>query len=365
MTPKTIHNKSGEQSVDKVQEQQVFNEEKQKMDDKLKKLENEQKLEDKIINKPNDIVYDLEWSIRDDLILNLNHYSSMLLGKQLKTEQKGKLMKNNVNLYETLIKLPVKSNSENSNILNKISTNELNQLILELDYKTRSRITEILIENHSLSTLIDGVSNDIKLNLIKKNNELICELFKLPVRIVDGNTESSSNETDLLNEEDVLLKEINGLKINSAKRFDLKDLSISEVSLNFMAKEVDKFLKSKYSNAKESLHFYCHGIKWLIGLVKVKDLKGDFFSIYLKHDFKNNNNSNSFFIANYDLLFLNQKDSYKHKKISNRIDSISTEDTYIYNDIKESFDQLKIEGFIYEDSIKISVELKIEKLEKM
>lgn len=193
MTPKTIHNKSGEQSVDKVQEQQVFNEEKQKMDDKLKKLENEQKLEDKIINKPNDIVYDLEWSIRDDLILNLNHYSSMLLGKQLKTEQKGKLMKNNVNLYETLIKLPVKSNSENSNILNKISTNELNQLILELDYKTRSRITEILIENHSLSTLIDGVSNDIKLNLIKKNNELICELFKLPVRIVDGNTESSSN----------------------------------------------------------------------------------------------------------------------------------------------------------------------------
>lgn len=152
-----------------------------------------------------------------------------------------------------------------------------------------------------------------------------------------------------------IIKEINGLKMISSDR-----PSLSELNANFMTKKVDEFLQSKYLNAKESERFYCQCIEWWIILVKVKEPDGDFFRIHLNNDFKKS--KTEFFTGSYNLVFINQQDSNKSKKFSGQINSKDSQNySCISNDIKESFDQLKKEGFIYDDSIKINVDLKVEK----
>lgn len=136
------------------------------------------------INQSN-LVYYLEWTKRDDLIFLLNSYSSFILCKS--SYDKEELMKRNLDLYQNLTSLSSKSTAKKSRKSNNFSnTSALNRPVLELDYDTKSKIINCLSDNQSWTFSSDCFVNDVKLNLVNQNNELVCELLKLPFELLES-----------------------------------------------------------------------------------------------------------------------------------------------------------------------------------
>lgn len=59
-----------------------------------------------------ELVYKLDWSLRDAIIFNLNGYTQLLFGKKLGTVAKKRLLQANADLYQRLISLPLKFDEE-------------------------------------------------------------------------------------------------------------------------------------------------------------------------------------------------------------------------------------------------------------
>ena len=136
------------------------------------------------INQINHLVYELDWSFRDELILYLNASTSQLHGEPISTDAKDKLMKENVDLYANLINLPLKLNKPNEH--KEENNHQLKKIVLDLSWTLGSKIIDVLIANHNLANLIgDSISTELKMKLIKHNNNLISNLLHLKVRIIE------------------------------------------------------------------------------------------------------------------------------------------------------------------------------------
>ena len=135
------------------------------------------------------LIYKLDWSTRDAIIFSLSHYTQMLYGG--KTEialAKDKLVNGNLSLYQSLLKLPPKSDDDAS-----AEGRGSKRITLDLDSAARSQIINTLLENHSLVLCAKSASEESKMKMIEQNNDLVVKLAKLPFSI----SFSSADESDL------------------------------------------------------------------------------------------------------------------------------------------------------------------------
>ena len=129
--------------------------------------------------KPANRVYELNWTALQKIIDNLNRYTRLLGGEEADTEP-AKLMLANTTLYEALLKLPLKSNTDAS-----ISSHPT-RIVLDLDFKMRLNIVNLLFANQTLMNDAEPVSEEIKRKIIEHNNRTIADLMKLSMSVATG-----------------------------------------------------------------------------------------------------------------------------------------------------------------------------------
>lgn len=149
----------------------------------------------------------LKWSTREELIAILNEYTVILHGKVPDDEQT--ILDRTNTLLQTLGGLPMRLKervSDGFKILNELAANcgaadsnaaacskPSNQnpksdgdLLLDLKWKTRSKIIETLTTNQSFAIFNRlYISDESKRGLVQKNNELIQTLLGLHARLVE------------------------------------------------------------------------------------------------------------------------------------------------------------------------------------
>ena len=126
-----------------------------------------------------ELVYKLDWALRDEIILNLNGYSRLLCGKALSGTAKERLAQANADLYQQLINLPLKSDDE-------ISDLRSSEVVLELAFGVKGEIVSALITNQSLIKACLKGNEGTRMKMIEKNNSLVATLMKLPVSMSES-----------------------------------------------------------------------------------------------------------------------------------------------------------------------------------
>ena len=134
-----------------------------------------------------DLKCELKWSIRELLISNLNSHTSYLYGKTITIDQKAKQLKENGDLLQILLNLPVKLIDDKSNEIESIrNVNEnltnkqhVYEPILIVDWQTKMKIVDSCFSNHAVA--LNNYGDLIKNDLIVKNKQLIEVLMNLPV----------------------------------------------------------------------------------------------------------------------------------------------------------------------------------------
>lgn len=136
-----------------------------------------------------ELIYKLNWTTRDEIILNLNRYTQLLCGKKAETEIKEKLMYDNTDLYQILISLSLKGQSSDNA---PDASCKSSKVVLGLDSDTRLQIVRTLIANQSLVVDGDSTREANKMNMIKQNNEVIVKLVNLPFSVINGPSDESA-----------------------------------------------------------------------------------------------------------------------------------------------------------------------------
>ena len=127
--------------------------------------------------QPTELVYQLDWATRDEIVLSLNRYTRMIYGEKAETSEK--LANENIGLYQALISLPLKSSSKAS------AKSGTSKVVLELDSNTRLQIINALVANQSLIEL-ESASEQGKMQLAEQNSKLTASLATLPVCVTTG-----------------------------------------------------------------------------------------------------------------------------------------------------------------------------------
>ena len=136
--------------------------------------------------------FELAWKTRDEIICNLNQHTKVLSGLVLKADAREKMRKANNKLVTVLMNLPVDGRLKSFESFERSPDEGLNEVVLDLSLKVRSRILDALTINHSVSLMeADTFSSERKAKLIDQNNELAYELLKLRARTVTVNGDSS------------------------------------------------------------------------------------------------------------------------------------------------------------------------------
>lgn len=146
---------------------------------------------------PTEAVYQLDWSIRDEIIFSLNRYTQLLHRERPEIElAKEEMLYKSLDLYQALITLTPKSKSKSkTNTVPSESSGEAKSLkqkvFLDLNLNTRFQIFSALYANQAL--VVDGelASEENKLKTVQMNNELVVKLMNLPISTLAD--ESSSN----------------------------------------------------------------------------------------------------------------------------------------------------------------------------
>lgn len=134
------------------------------------------------------LVFKLDLPTRDEIIVGLNRYTQVLCGEKGEAAPaKDKLMNDNANLYQLLIHLPLKSNT---NV--QAESRHSNRVTLDLDPGTRSQIVSTLFANHTLLVHVESTSEEKKMKAAKCNNDLVIKLMRLPISINTGPADESS-----------------------------------------------------------------------------------------------------------------------------------------------------------------------------
>ena len=134
-----------------------------------------------------ELVYKLDWAVRDEIILNLNGYSRLLCGKAFGGAAKERLLQANASLYQRLINLPPTCDEQASN-----EEPRLSKVALELTFRAKEEIIGTLIANQSLSNVT--ANEETKLQMIKKNNWLVSKLMQLSVSVSEGTAEETDDQ---------------------------------------------------------------------------------------------------------------------------------------------------------------------------
>ena len=140
--------------------------------------------------KSEQLEFELAWTTRDEIICNLNRHTKLLSGLIVNADAREKMRKENNELVTVLMNLPVKVDGRLKNLESpERSPDEgVNEVVLDLSLKVRSRILDALTINHSVSLMeADTFSSERKAKLVDQNNELAYELLKLKARTVAVN----------------------------------------------------------------------------------------------------------------------------------------------------------------------------------
>ena len=382
------------------------------------------------INQINEIIYELDWTTQNELISYLNYNSSLLFGKSISSDKRVTVLKKNVDFYDILTSLPLKSLKSNEN---RFSNDEItdddhsNKIVLDLNYDLRSKIIEVLVANRSLVNLHgNSAINELKMQLINKNNDMINSLLQMGYRIVGNKIDSdlnsiNSNGTDsskgnfkvfylinllifvffLNNQGDNQLvkrseldKEIGLLKDKlqvKTEQNDLMNKELQEMKENYISKddmqermnEMQKRIEdvvlydseitfgfefdvNEFLESKdfkqESELFYCGGINWYL-LLNANELDKKHLSFFLYSSKKSNVYEWSINI-NYEFRIINQLDKTKNKTV--KLDNYLFENkTGGYGYLKFiTKDELTNDGFVKDGKIKAQVYLKTDKFSK-
>ena len=132
-----------------------------------------------------ELVYKLDWALRDAIICNINSYTQLLFAKQLDNAAEVRLAKTNTDLYQQLVNLPLKSDDEIS---------QSGEVVLELALGVRCEIVNALITNQSLGKADFKKSEETRMKMIEKNNSLVSVLMKLPVSVNHGTAEDAEGQ---------------------------------------------------------------------------------------------------------------------------------------------------------------------------
>ena len=141
-----------------------------------------------------ELVFELAWKTKDEIICNLNQHTKLLSGLIIKNDTMEKMRKVNGDLMAALMNLPVKvdGRSKSFESLDHSSDDGSNEILFELNSNVRSRIVDTLMTNHNVVQLeSNSVASEFKSELINRNNNLICELVKLSSRTIAIPSDSS------------------------------------------------------------------------------------------------------------------------------------------------------------------------------
>lgn len=141
---------------------------------------------------PIEPVYQLEWKVRDQIMANLNLYTRLLCAKPDPAEAeeiKEQLLRDNLDLYPTLISLPLKSS---------LPAGRSNELVLDFDLSTKLQVIHSLAANHSLVFDCASPAEESQKKISEQNNDLIVRLIKLPF-VVRQSTSTGSADASASN----------------------------------------------------------------------------------------------------------------------------------------------------------------------
>ena len=128
--------------------------------------------------EPTELVYQLDWATRDEIVLSLNRYTRMIYGEKAETNEK--LKHENIDLYQALISLPLKSSSKAP------AGSRTSKVVLGLESSTRLQIINALVANQSLIVELDSASEESKIQLAEQNSKVTASLATLPVCVTTG-----------------------------------------------------------------------------------------------------------------------------------------------------------------------------------
>lgn len=143
-----------------------------------------------------ELEFELAWATRDEIICKLNQHTKLLSGLVIKADEREKQRKENNDLVNALMNLPVKVDGRLKSFesFQYDPDGDLNEVVLDLSADVRSRILDTLTTNHSIALLgADSVSSECKSKLIDRNHDLICELLKLASRTVSKGSSPAEN----------------------------------------------------------------------------------------------------------------------------------------------------------------------------
>lgn len=148
-----------------------------------------------------ELVFDLKWTTKNELVSHLNEFSAFLLthdGKNKSDGLKERMVKKNSELLSILASLPLKSTKRKCTEL--VDNDASNKLIAILSWSSRTAIVNHLLTRVGYGLLDDLIiSKETQLSLISQNNKMIALLLNLPIdarMFFKGSIDSDTNEPD-------------------------------------------------------------------------------------------------------------------------------------------------------------------------
>ena len=143
--------------------------------------------------KTKDKILRMNWTIKDRLIGMLSSYSGLLHYQEISDECRQKAIKETDCLIADLSSLKLKSADDLSK--SKAKSDKSSELVLDLNWATRSKLIIHLVNNKSYIISIGDYADVDKMNLIDQNNSLIIELIRLPAQLSAVESSASTHST--------------------------------------------------------------------------------------------------------------------------------------------------------------------------
>lgn len=161
------------------------------------------------IDNPDNIIFNIKWSTRDQIVKNISTFSSMLCGRELNLDDKQNLVKSNNELLLNLISLSMDDDKKMKKKLELINDDLIDvetadgDVCLKINWALRDRIIFLLIKNYNFTILFpDRFSDETKSSLLNDNNDLISHLLNLwfsPTKANDYSTRGGRFTCSFLN----------------------------------------------------------------------------------------------------------------------------------------------------------------------
>ena len=129
-------------------------------------------------------IYGLPWSTRDLIVFNLSQYTRLFYGEGTDNETKKRLANDNLDLYRIIDSLPAKFIGQHYQRKEKVA--------LDLGFYGKLQIATTLMANQELLLELDTAGDDRKAEMVKRNNNLILQLYRLQISF------SNDPETELV-----------------------------------------------------------------------------------------------------------------------------------------------------------------------